>query len=344
MQAQQDWRQTLAATSVAESRASEEKTKAQAAKATFASDQEFQSALKKIAPSLPMMEKLSAIAGAAANSGKYREAEQTLAAMSQLENRESLKEQRAAAAQENKTKIAGQKTERQLTLLSGVKDEETKRIAEELYKQEYGEESPLAKYPYSPKLVQMASEALTKKRSGTQEALDKARAVAEYARAARDNKVGEAQSKYYGARVDAIKEKSAAGTKAGGKLAEVKPEELKTVEAKLRVDHPGLSKEEADLASKEVAADAKDIQLREHGSFSDAMSKALDARKGQFTKFPAKTFLGIETSKGGAKYQSLPAGVPKGSKHVGATPKGKKVWQAPDGKRYVEDTADEEND
>lgn len=330
-QTSQDWRQTIAKTASME-------MKVQADRDSLASDKEFQNTLKAIAPNLPVMQKLGAIASASIASGRFSEAEKAITVMSTLENRDSLAEQRTARIAQANATAAEKRITRQMELYSGVSDAETKAVADQLYEREFGQPSPLSKYPYSPKLVEMAKASQVKQLDGLTAALRQAQAATIYADDQRADALAKTQQRYYEARIAAVKAKTANNVKTGGKLAEPKANEIRAVEAKILVDHPDLEPAEFDLAVREVAADAKEIQLREHGSFTDAMEKALQAREGQFTRMPGMKIgpIPIPGTGGKSKYTALPQGIPARTKIVGRTPDGRNVWKAPNGKQYAE--------
>lgn len=333
------YRQTRAKTDIME-------TEAAKAKQDFATSQEFQQKVRQISPSLPIIDRLDQIADAATSAGRFSDAEKVLGMMSQISSRAALDEQRKAMAADHREKVEKAEYDRQMQLMSGAASSDDWRAAGEIFKQEFGRESPIFKLPYSPRMVEVAKNALTKQRSATQEALDKARTVLAYADAARAAKQGDAMARYYDARAEYTRNREGATGKSGGKVATASSNDVKEVSAKIRNLYPALPAKELDAASRELAADAKDIQLREHGSYADAVDKALKARAGQFSRVAGSPgVFGIGATKAKEKYSSLPAGIPKGSKVIGKTPAGKDVWKSPEGKQYVEsDDKDEEEE
>jgi len=311
MQAQQDWRQTLAGTATAESKVGQQQavtdlaqTRAKDArhqvdqgKQAEQSQADFQKTLSGIAEDLPVLEKLGKISNAALASGRFKEAEQTLGMMAKVEAQGELADQRRAKTEEAKAKTGTERLSHLMELVASVKDPESSRLMKELYKQSYGEDGLyklLANMDYNPKIVEAAKEFLTKKMSGLDDALTRAKIATEQVKASRAAKTGDASVRYYDARIEKIQEGDKAKEKAGGKVATANPNDVKEVAAKIKIDHPDMPPLSLDLAARELASDAKSIQQKDGGSYAAAVQKAIDLKKDRFVTIPGeKTLMGF---------------------------------------------------
>lgn len=298
MQAQQDWRQTLSGTAIAESKVGQQKAvteeaqlRVQGIKHEAQSQADFQNTLAGVAPDLPVMDKLSRISNAALASGRFKEAEQTLGMMAKMEAQGALQDERRAKTEEIKTKSGTERLEHMEGLLASGKDPESWRMVKQLYKQSYGEDDLyrlMENVDYSPKIVEAAKEFLTKKKSGLDDALTKAKITTEQVKASRLAKTGDASVRYYDARIEKIQEGEKVKEKVGGKLAAATPNDIKEVTAKIKVDHPDMPPLSLDLAARELASDAKDIQKRDGGSYAAAVQKAVDLKGDRFVTIPGE--------------------------------------------------------
>ena len=337
MQASQDWQQTQARTSILQSTAGLDKVKLEGAQRSLAEDKAFQEQLAKVSPTLPLFDKLGEMANAAMTTGKFKEAEMTTQLMSVMLNRESLMQMRKDRIEAERGRTATAELTKMQQIYSGVSSPLEKAMADDIFKQTFGKESPLAKYPYDPGMVKMFGDSLTKRKSALEDQLTRARILREQAAAKKDALVADAQAKYLGAKTADVEKKTAATAKAAGKNATPTKQEIDSAGALVKVAHPDLSPAEWALASREIAADAKDIHNREGGSYADALEKAMAARKGQFVKFPPKTFMGFETGKGGTRYEPHAPGAPmkgavvKGYKVLGGDPSKKENWEKVNG-------------
>lgn len=281
--AEQDWQRTLAETALTQEKARQaplvtQEYRQRLSQEAFAqkqreqqavADVQFQKELSQISQTLPAYERLGQMADAAMRAGRFKDAETILQRANQALSIESLKEQRAARAEEAKTKAASTKQARGLELLSGVNSPETKRLAEEMYKNEFGEEAPTARYPYSPQLIQFATQALTKKRDAAAQAADTARAGLAGVRASKVEVIADAQQRLLEARTAAVEKKAADDKKAGGKPVVPHRGEVSLTDDALKERFPDMSTAERTLAAREIASDAKMRQRDKGGEFKD---------------------------------------------------------------------------
>ena len=298
--AEQDWKQTLANTAIMQEKARQAPLVTQEYQQRLASqafeqqqkvkqaaaDVQFQKDLSQISQTLPLYKRLGQQADAAMRAGRYKDAETILQRANQALTAESLQERRAAQAEEAKTKSASIKQARALELLSGVNSPETKRLAEEMYKREFDEEAPTAKYPYSPGLIQFATQALTKKRDAAAQAADTARADRARTAAGKAEVIAEAQKGLIEARTEAVRKKAAADGKAGGKPVVASRGEVSLTDDALKERFPDMSMADRTLAAREIASDAKVRQREKGGEFKDNALAVIEANPQRFQKTP----------------------------------------------------------
>lgn len=256
----------------------------------LAGDEEFQRTLREIDPSLPVVEKLGAIATNALKVGRFGEAEKSIKILDSIANHESLRDAREERGENAKVAAGAKRLDRIISLMQGMTDPTTKVLMEDLYRQEFGQEAPTVKFPYSDNLRKAAVAAAERAKGEGATAAEAALTAQRLAAIERADKVASAQVEYYNARIDDVKTREKRGVKEGGKAAAVTKSEMTHAEVKLKAAYPGLNKAERDLAAMEIAADAKAIQRQESGSYADAIDKALDARRGQFLQIPEKYF------------------------------------------------------
>lgn len=253
-------------------------------------NEEFQANLRKVDPSLPVVDQLGAISSAALRSGRYKEAEGAIKVLDTITNHESMQDARKAREELARTTAGARRMDRMLSLMQGMNDPTSKALMEDMYKQEFGVDAPTKAYPYSPMLKDTAIKALQKAKSEGEIAATDALTQQRIAAAERAAALGKAQVEYYQARTKAVQEKVDAGVKSGGKGSEPSKSNITYADEKLKTTFPDLNAQERKLATLEIAADAKAIQLRDAGSYEDAVAQAIEARRGQFLRIDEKLF------------------------------------------------------
>ena len=357
-----DWRQQLSNTAVMESQARqapvlEEQRKMQLQlsqmlvareKQQDAADQQFRAAVKEISPDLPITERLGRMATIAMENGKTADAEKLLSQQSIVANRESLAEQREAAKGLKAAQESAVRLKRQEELLPMMSSATGMEMANDMYKSEYGDDLPFVKtmrrmnVPWSKQVWDNIRNGLVKQKSDLDDAVKRATLAHIQGEEQRARDMAAARKDAVLTKTEQIKAQIEARRKAGaGKVGTVGKMEERLTSQELRKLQPNLEGAELELATLELADQAKAIQLKEAGPFSDALNKAIAARPDAFKTKPGGMFSRDKTTftpkPAASAPDKVPAGMPAGSKPIGKTPEGKAVYQAPNGKKYVED-------
>lgn len=266
---QQDWRQTLARTAVLEGQAAQTKQ-------AQADDAAFRQAVSGVDPTLTRINRIDAIAEAAMKTGKYSTAEHLLGLASTMENRDSMRDQRAARAAEFKARTELDQIKTVAEVYSGVKDEIGWQMAHDYFKELTGKESPMAKLPYSKQVLDLATSSMAKKMSEYQAASLAAREKHEKNLVARQAAVQALRERLAGKRIEVMDANIARTEKAGGKFSIASKREEELVSDVIRDAFPDLEDKSRGPLSREVANIAKSQKLAgEEGTLQEIARQVL---------------------------------------------------------------------
>lgn len=314
----------------------------------------FRSDMAKVDPAMDFMSKLETAQGIALSHGQFTKAEQMANVIGTLSyKKEQMAHMQAQSAQAQATAddkarkdiistVGSASTEaewngqRMLALATNPNiSPELKNFLQQPWTPELGK--TLAKVSVSPQeAAKMESErALTAaRRAQAEDAIARARSErallqpkidSEVAKAAnlRSEKVVREAKEADRAQIDGAKIK-AGGTNVG-KLSEATNGDKKDAAATLKMMRPELKGADAEGAIATLSQEAKEFQLRNKGSYSDALRKVTALAAGQFFNEGGK-----------AKFRPLPLGVPAGAKIIGKSAAGNYVWETTDGRKLEE--------
>lgn len=354
------WKQEIAKTSYLESNAAiqklrvgEEKDKATLAHDNALAEMAFEQDVKKIAPSLEPLEKLSKAADMALANGQFSHAEKILSGMAQIESRSALTEQRIAMGEKNKIEGGIKKMTALATLYQNVDSPESKAAADILYASEFGEQSPLARQPYTEGMNKPLQGHFNTALEIARADLAKQRSVALAAETEKKNAVREATIHLDAAREKEIDAKIKKMEKISGKIATPQKSEISLASSIISSEYPDMRKKDLELSGSEIASEAKMRLLRgQSEDFGSAVREIVSENPQRFNKVPEVEKHFWETKepafteyKRGVKAAlkgsgGVPKGVPPGSTMIpGKVDKasGKPVYRGTDGKLYLED-------
>jgi len=354
---QQDWRQTLARTAIMESQARqqpgiEEQQKLETERQRMAlakmtkdveDDKKFRQQSQQLSPDQPLSEYTSKLAGLAFQNNRLTEGEKLLQSAANLANKESLAAQREVTmnlkeAQELEKKVKVYQSVEQMMGASPDGWEMGNELVKSLTKEDHPLYAMRKKngLGWAPGVGDALNAGHQKRLTGLQEDLERARIEEIKTRAARERALTSAQIANISSEIEARTSRMNAVKKtAGEKLATVTKSEKEAAMRLAREMHGDAEPAHLDRFSDDVAADAKAIQLREHGSYKDALLKAAAQNEGNWKKSDPKTFLGLTVSGTGGKplygtgsKSSAPktGDVVKGYKFKGGDPSKKENW------------------
>lgn len=289
MGAVQDWKQTLATTAFKENQAQLEGQKAQqnqmklqqAAQQEKVDDQLLQD-LKQIPTNLPEYERQGQRSKLLMEAGRFKEAETVIQHMGMNMQREARAEEMGALTELKRTEERSKRIEGALKIYSGVQDSMTLKMAEDMYKQTYGQDSPLKKYTDGvndpgkiKKIVDFARNALAKKETDSQVDMDRARAERARAAAEKDRGAKERTQMLIEGRAEQTSARIAAKEKVMGPAVKLNPDERKMLEDTAGQLWPGITAANKLNGLREIGLEAKDYQLAKGGTFSDAVKKVV---------------------------------------------------------------------
>jgi hypothetical protein len=300
-------------------------------------DQDFKAKMREISPSLPPEKYLSEIARLAIAAGDTDKAEKAIKMQGDLAAKSALVESRDAQKELRTAQMAQVKLQRQKDLLPQMTSELGLAAANMAYKREFGENLPWVDameqvgMSWGDKFKADIEKALEKRIPKAQEAALQVKSELAKKKADRDVTIEE------------IHNHTAAGGKAGGgKLMAPQKGDERLTALELKRIFPDLKGQELEYATLRVATAAKQRQLKDSGSFADALDAVMPEHMEEFKPKPGGLFSKTTTQFQPTKKPQSTAPVaskamPQGAKHIGNTPDGKKVFEAPNGKRYVED-------
>lgn len=329
MGAVQDWKQTLAKTAYVEGQVEQQKqtlqqanVKAQQEAKQKQADDRLLSDLKQIPQNIPEYERQGERSRILMEAGRFREAETVIQHMGQNMQREARAEELGAVAELKKVETQKKQVEGALQIYSGVRDSMTLKLAEDMYKQTYGHDSPLKKYTdgvTDPKKIQsivdFARNALAKKQTDSQVEMDQARTERLRAAAKKDGEAKERTQMLIQGRAEQAEAREAAKVKTMGPAAKLNPDERRILEDTASQLWPEITAANKLNGLREVGMEAKDYQLAKGGSFQDAVKKVIANDPNRFVVQEAEhPFFGA--NKPGKVTISQPLEIPK-------TPQGK---------------------
>lgn len=216
MQAQQEWRQTLATTAMQEARAQQEqlvvqetKQKIQAQAAAQEQQKKYQQALAQaqqkqtqqssqiVSEGPDFMGQIESRMNIALSYGQLGDAEKLSKMANETKEKQAQALEHVQAAADKKAQAAVKRTELGEGLLTSVKDPQSYQQALEQYKSAAGEDDwykYMKTQPYSPQLIDLAKSYLTKQRDAAAQEKDKAEALAVARNAASLEKLRRAQT------------------------------------------------------------------------------------------------------------------------------------------------------
>ena len=338
LQTQQDWRQSLAKTAVMESNArqmpgieQEQKMRLQALMQGHQDDEKFRAEAAKLSPDMPLSDRTSRLATLAFQTGKIGDGEKLLSSAANIANRESqaaMRDQAIAlkSAQEMQKKIQVYQSVEQMMGESSTGWE----MGNELVKSQTGEDHPLyammkkKNQGWSPDAGKALKAGHEKRSVALQDELTQGHINKLKADTNRQARVATSQIAEHEARTAAISERAVSGAKAGaGKIATVSKSDKEAAMRLAREVHGEAAAEHLDRFSDDIASDAKAIQLKEHGSYKEALLKALAQNEPNW-KAGEPLKVGGFTLPGGAKSKATYASKkpPGGPPEVGAVVRG----------------------
>ncbi|CAB4120882.1 hypothetical protein UFOVP2_45 [uncultured Caudovirales phage] len=356
LQTQNDWRNSLAQTAYNQSAARQGQQREQLNQMAIqkgqqqqAEDNMFKESLKKLSPDIAPEKQLGEIARLAMLSGSDSRAEKALALQSQIISRTSQIEQRDALKEYREAQAAGIRIQRQKDLIPQMTSELGLEAANMSYKAEFGEDLPFVKamrakgISWSPAVKASIESMLEKHTTKVQEDATRTRTKLAENREARAATAADTRQTLLELKIEQLKTTIAAGGKSGGgKLVNLQKGDERLTSIEIKKLFPALEGKELEYATLKIGNSAKQQQIKDSGSFSDALDKVMPQHMGEFKTTegglftrPAATF--TPTKKPAAAASAPSKSMPAGSVHVGMTPQGQKVFKAPDGKQYVED-------
>lgn len=268
-------------------RVGEERDKATLTHNNTIAEMAFQEDIKKISPSLEPLQKLSKASDAALANGQFMQAEKILSAMSQISSRSGLEEQRAAVADKNRIEAGVKKVTALGNLYQNVDSPESKATADILYAAEFGEASPLANTPYTEGMNKALQNHFTTAKEQAEIQLAKQRALVLGASAEKKAALTDSQIRYNDARSKAVAEKALSLGKAGGKTASASKEEKTTASTLLEDSFPDMDKKSLDVASQEIAQEAKmRLMRRDSPDYASAVRDIIAENPQRFHSTP----------------------------------------------------------
>ena len=350
--AAQDWQQTLARTASIQETVQSQRLANQKTRTSLEQDADFQRALRGIDPSISQIDQLSQIARAAISSGRASDAEKAIQLGVLMQSRDALNDQRRAHAEQMEAAKRSGQIKSVGEFYGNISSPLEKAVADDLYEQAWGEPSPLKKFPFSPELMKSVPGWLARQKEALDDRLKKAQANRADAAAEKDRVLTQVDKDLKTARTKAIDEKRTATVKAGGKTYKPTDLEMRLVRQNIKAQYPEVDTESEDFRNSiaELGDITKADQMKNGGSFTDALERTLASRGNLFKTVPRPGLAGKFLGRTDQRFQSqipakgteaLPAGIPQGSKQIGRTPQGQPVFQAPNGKKYVPDNSDD---
>jgi hypothetical protein len=213
------------------------------------------------------------------------------------------------------------------------------------YKKQTSKDWPFGEEPWSPQMKSTRLQMLAKVASTEQQRLTEAKTKEALARAASVRDMEATKKAYLQSRIDYNNRREVQDAKSG--LKGPTKDDREDVKKRLVNDYPGLEGAPLTLSVLEISRDAKALQAAEGGEYIDNVLRVIEKKKAQFGNEPTSWYgtggkptfapktepANLGPRKGVA---ATPQGIPPQSKVIGRTPEGKPVWEAPNGKRYVE--------